>query len=520
MKRLLIFIISLACLHISAVAQLTDQQQIQKLNLVYQHLRNNYVDDVPLEHLVEEAVIATLRELDPHSSYLNREQMAALNTRISGEFAGVGIQYVIHRDTVVVRGTIANSPAERAKICVNDRIISIDSKPIIGIPTDSIPALLRGTPNTKVDIGVVRRGEGKPLTITLKRDYIESSAISASARFGDIGYIAASAFSKPLAAEFYAAYKSLGDIKSLVVDLRDNSGGAITSAIDLTGLFLKKGDVIVSTEGRNSNVVYDKKRDGAVLDIPVVVLINENSASASEIFAGAIQDHDRGIIVGHTSYGKGLIQRVIDFKDGTGMCLTVARYKTPSGRVIQRPYTMGEGERYTQDTMRYLHPDSVSRDSNLLFKTLKRGREVYGGGGITPDVYISQKEGIITELVHIAIISGAFTHTAIDIIDTTSIRDIKQKYHSIEEFDKHYTLDDSTYVLLCKWIEATGYNISEHQRTSDREMLTTLLKATIGDIVYGDGAYQYIYNRRYDTQLIEAINIAGNTERQQAILGL
>lgn len=308
MKRLVLLLLSVLGTHLCASAQLTELQQIQKLNLVYQQIRNNYVDDVALEPLVEEAIRATLKELDPHSQYLTKEEMTETRERLR-----------------------------------------------------------------------------------------EPDAITNSQRSGDIGYIAVSRFSKPLAAEFYKAYRVLGDIESLVVDLRDNGGGAITSAIDLTSLFLHKGDVIVSTEGRNTNAIYDTKHDGKLCDIPVIVLINENSASASEIFAGAIQDHDRGVVVGRTSFGKGLVQRLINLKDGSGVTITVARYKTPSGRVIQRPYQMGRSDDYQRDTMRYQHPDSIRHDDAPIFKTLKLGREVYGGGGITPDIYIESDTIALTK---------------------------------------------------------------------------------------------------------------------------
>lgn len=508
MKRFVILIVSLVALCVSASAQLSDQQQIQKLNYVYQQIRNNYVDDVPLEPLVEEAIIATIKELDPHSSYLSKEEMSALQSRLSGEFAGVGIRYIMHNDTLVVRTTLDNSPACRAKILPNDRIITIDNRDVIGITTDSIATLLRGNPNSKVSLGIVRRGEDKPLNVTLQRDNIESSAISAAFRIGDIGYISVSAFSKPVASEFYSAYKALGDIESLVVDLRDNAGGAITSAIDLTGLFLRKGDVIVSTEGRSNTVVYDKKKDGPLLDIPLVVLINENSASASEIFAGAIQDHDRGIVVGHTSFGKGLVQRVIDLKDGTGVCLTTARYKTPSGRAIQRPYTMGEGEEYMQDRVRYMHPDSIAHDDKLLFRTLKRGRKVYGGGGITPDIYIDIDDIVVASAVLKAYGEARFEHTAIDILDKLSVASIIEQYPTYKDFHEGFILTNELTNILCRNAEIEAETLSE----IDKKFIEAMLLATIAEPIYGGYARHYIYGLDFDRMMHRALTIAGDEE--------
>ena len=302
MKSLLISLIALTMCCTTILAQPTRRQLIKKLNSVYELIDEYYVEDVPLEPLVEEAIRTTLKRLDPHSQYYTKEEMEALKRHLKGE--------------------------------------NIERRPIEAFRVDSV------------------------------------------------GYIKISTFTKPIASEFHTAYKELGDVKSLVIDLRDNGGGYVTGAIDLTSLFLSKGDVIMTRVSKRREIVFDTKRDGILKDIPLVVLINENTASASETFAGAIQDHDRGIIVGHTSFGKGLIQKIIENKDGSGVLITTAYEKTPSGRPIQRPYTLGDGDAYRSDSTRYTHPDSLSREDDLKFKTLKLGREVYANGGITPDVYI------------------------------------------------------------------------------------------------------------------------------------
>ncbi|MEE1167814.1 MAG: S41 family peptidase [Alistipes sp.] len=506
MKRLLILTICLVICCISASAQLTEQQQIQKLNYVYQHLRNNYVDDVPLEPLVEEAIKATLRELDPHSTYLSKEQMSALQTHLRGKFAGIGIRYIIHNDTVVVRSTMEHSPAQQAKIRLNDRIVAINNQPIVGLATDSVATLLRGEADTKVVLSVVRRDESKAMDITLLRRDIESSAISAAFRVRDVGYIAIDRFSKPLAVEFMKAYEELGDIKGLVVDLRNNGGGAITSAIDLSGLFLKKGDVIVSTEARTGNVVYDKKRDGVILDMPLVVIINESSASASEIFAGAIQDHDRGIIVGRTSFGKGLVQKIIDLKDGTGISLTIARYKTPSGRTIQRPYQMGGRSEYMGDTTRFMHPDSVAHDPELMFTTLKLGRKVYGGGGITPDIYIDTDTIKLSERVTKLYAESVFEHAAVEIWDRLSPCAMREQYPTIKDFNTSYTPDDGMVELLCS---CGNCKLSDFTPL-DLQFIRLMLKATLAEQIYGSSARSYIYGLGFDHTMQRALSLAEN----------
>ena len=514
MRRLLVLIAILAFCYVGASAQLTEQQQIQKLNYVYQQIRNNYVDDVPLEPLVEEAIIATLKELDPHSTYLNQEQMTSLQTRLRGEFAGIGIKYLMHRDTIVVRSVIEGSPAERAKIQINDRIVAIDRGSVVGLSADSIATLFRGEKNSKLTLSVVRRSEPKHLDINLSRDIIESSAVSSAFSIGDVGYISFSAFSKPLVQEFYKAYKELCDIRCLIVDLRDNGGGAINSAIDLTGLFLRKGDVIVSTEGRTNSIVYDKKRDGVILDLPVVVIINENSASASEIFAGAIQDHDRGVIVGRTSFGKGLVQRVIDLKDGSGLSLTIARYKTPSGRIIQRPYTMGKGEEYMSDSMRFMHPDSIAYDPELMFTTLKRGRKVYGGGGITPDIYTDNKTLDISPKLGKLYSEAILEHTTIEIWDRISPKTLLKQYPTTEDFAANYVVDSEIMEIFYAVSNTAEADFTE----LDMAFIATMLKATMAEQLYGEWARYYIYCQEFDYTLQQALEVATTPTLYNSVL--
>lgn len=512
MKQLLVTLLSIATFALSASAQLSEQQQIQKLNLAYQQIRNLYVDDIVLEPLVDEAIRATLKQLDPHSAYHSKEDMAKRKSRLSGKFAGVGISYIMHNDTLVVKSTMSNSPASRAGIMPFDRITDVDNRSIIGIEADSVSTLLRGEANSSLSLKVVRRGAHNTLTIRLKRDYIDSNAVSASYRIGDVGYIAISSFSKPLANEVYEAYKALGDIESLIIDLRDNGGGALTAAIDLSSMFLNKGDIIASTEGKTRNEVYYKKQERINLSIPLVVVINENSASASELFSGAIQDHDRGVIVGRTSYGKGLVQRVIDLKDGSGMSITIARYKTPSGRIIQRPYEMGEGDKYRSDTLRYMHPDSIPHDSKFLFYTLKNHRKVYGGGGITPDIYIGNKRINLSPEVIKAYTSAAFEHAIIDYFDTEDIDVIKSQYPTIEEFSCDYTPDSKLLNIFNDYIEQAELT------DTDRAFISSMLKAIVASELYGSFAYYYIYGIDLDHTLQQAFTIANDKELMHTTL--
>lgn len=514
MRAFIIFIVGLIAFCNNVVAQLTEQQQIQKLNYAYQYIRNNYVEDVSLEPLVEEAIRATLAELDPHSVYLTKEEMERARNRLSGEFAGIGIKYMMHRDTLVVRSVMDNSPAQRADILPNDRIVAVDNTSIIALDTDSIATLLKGEPNSKVKLKIARRNSPKIINLSLKRDYIDTSVISAAYRIGDVGYIAISSFSKPTASEFYDAYKNLGDIQAIVIDLRDNGGGSMSAAIDLTSLFLNKGEVMMYSAYRTREEAHVAKRDGALSDIPIVVLINESSASASEIFAGAIQDHDRGVIVGHTSYGKGLVQRIVDLKDGSGFMLTIARYKTPSGRVIQRPYNMGERRAYYEDRARYMHPDSVSHDGAPLFKTLKHGRTIYGGGGITPDVYLNNNDIALSEFVAKSLLNAAVEYSIIDYWDVADQQAILHNYPTLESFNDGYELDAHLTDIFFQTAGYTDCDITE----VDRSYISTLLLAAMAEQLYGSNARHYIYGIRLDVMQQQAIDIAANNLVYNGIL--
>ena len=512
MKHLLFTLLSIVTFAVGASAQLSEQQQVQKLNLAYQHIRNHYVDDVKLEPLVDEAIKATLKELDPHSQYLTREEMERFRARLNGEFAGVGIRYIIHNDTLVVRSVLPNSPASRVGIMPNDRIVSIDNNNVVGIDIEETQRLLQGAADSKLSIDIVRRKEHKPLNISIKRDYIESKGVSDSYRIGDVGYIAISTFTKQLSSEVYSAYKALGDIKSLVIDLRDNGGGSLTAGIDLSSMFLTKGDLIASTDGKIGSNTYYKRQDRITITTPLVVIINEGSASASEIFAGAIQDHDRGVLVGRTSFGKALVQRIYDLKDGSGLILTIARAKTPSGRTIQRPYQMGKGEEYRKDKARYMHPDSISHDNDLVFYTLHSGRKVYGGGGITPDIYITPDSITLSQTIVEAHNSAIFEHAIIDYLDIAEIDSLKKKHPTIEDFSNNYTLDTELLNIFNAYIgEAELTDI-------DKRFISVMLRSLIAEHLYGSDARYYIYSIDFDNTLNQAIAVANDKELIQLIL--
>lgn len=513
MRRLfLLFVLALVATPLCAQRQvLSNQQHIQKLNSCYRYLERDYVDEIYLDKCVEEAIRATLKELDPHSTYLTKEEMDMTMGALNGGFSGIGISYMMLGDTIVVRRVNGDSPAQRAGVELNDRIVTIDGRPV-GEYSD-ITSALRGHKGSKVKVGILHTRTLEHSDITITRNDIEVSSIEANHIIApNIGYIKIASFSRNTAQEFSAAVKRLGKLDAIIIDLRSNSGGMLTSAIGLSELFLDKNDIIVSTEGRNESFEYAARRRGELCKLPVIVLINEESASASEIFAGAIQDHDRGVVIGNTSFGKGLVQRQITFDDGSAMRITTARYKTPSGRIIQRPYNQGEGDKYYGDHTRYNHPDSMRLDTLPKYTTLKSGRTVYGGGGIIPDIYITHDTTSMPKHIIHAIQNSAFQRSMVELWDSTSPEKIRKSYPTIEAYDANYEVDSVAINAFCRVV-------NDNSAKEDTRYTLPLLKAYIAEDLYGSGSYEYIYNRAHDKVLLRAIEVAQDKERMETILG-
>ena len=370
-----------------------DYNRWRKLNLILQEVQNNYVDTIDMKAMTDAAVEAALSTLDPHSIYLPPVQLTESETELSGNFEGIGIQFNVPNDTAIVLSVIPGGPSEKAGLNQGDRIISVDDRTIAGTktPQDSMVRLMKGPSGTKVKITVNRDGTRIPFEIT--RDKIPVNSIDAAFMIDETtGYIKLSKFTRTTFKEFRQASDKLmaEGMKRLVFDLRNNTGGYFDQALQLCNEFLPQGAEIVYMEGLHrprQNFTSDGR--GHLVDVPVSVLIDEGSASSSEIFAGAIQDNDRGVIVGRRSFGKGLVQEPVNFTDGSGIRLTVARFYTPSGRCIQKPYAKNYAydiyERYAHGEM--VSADSVKVDTTAIFHTLA-GRTVYGGGGIVPDIFV------------------------------------------------------------------------------------------------------------------------------------
>ena len=397
-----------------------------RLNNLLHIIDDQYVDKVNIDSLVDQAIPQILAELDPHSVYISAKDVQSANDDLKGSFSGVGIEFTIRQDTIHVQNVIKNGPAERAGLLAGDKIVSVDGKSFVGkvVTNDEAMRRLKGPKDTKVKIGVIRYGEKKTKFFTVTRGEIPQKSISATYMLDDTtGYIRIKSFGQTTYPELLIALAKLSQngFENLVIDLRDNTGGYLQSAVQIANEFLPKNRLIIYTQGRKSpRQDYKSDGHGSYQNIPMVVLINEGSASSSEIFAGAMQDNDRATIIGRRSFGKGLVQQQIGFPDGSMIRLTVARYYTPSGRCIQKPYTSGEDQSYMQDLMsRYQHGEFFSQDSikhNGPAYHTSNGRVVYGGGGVTPDIFVPEDTTNVTSYYKQASMSGlilqfAFTYT-------------------------------------------------------------------------------------------------------------
>lgn len=412
-----------------------------RLNNLLHIIDDQYVDSVDVNELVEKAIPQILSELDPHSVYMNARDVATLNDDLKGSFFGIGIEFTIREDTIHVQNVISDGPAERAGIVAGDKIVAVDGKPFVGkiVTQDEARRRLKGEKGTKVTVGVMSYGSKKIKTLTLTRDEIKTQSITAAYMLNDnTGYIKVKNFGENTYAELLVALATLSqeNLCNLVIDLRDNTGGYMQTAIQMANEFLPAKRLITYMEGRKSprkDFMSDGR--GSYRTIPLCVLINEVSASSSEIFAGAIQDNDRGTIIGRRSFGKGLVQQQISFPDGSLIRLTIARYYTPSGRCIQKPYDMGDGEGYENDLVeRYKHGEYFSQDSihhkGPAYHT-RIGRTVYGGGGITPDIFVAEDTTDMTSYYKQASMTGlilqfAYTYTDDNRIKLNNFKEMMQ----------------------------------------------------------------------------------------------
>lgn len=503
-------------------------RQQQKLLMVENIVNNLYVDNVDEEKIVENAVRGILENLDPHSSYSTKEETTSSQETMQGSFSGIGIQFNMQKDTLYVVQTIAGGPSEKVGILPGDRFIAVDDSIIAGrkLKNTDIMKRLRGPKGTKVNIKVKRGSNTDLLEFRITRDDIPLNSIDAVYMAdGKTGYIRLSRFAATSYKEFKDAITKLKKqgMQQLILDLTDNGGGYMQIAAQIANEMLNRGNLIVYTQGRKSprqNLNADGS--GTFRTQKVVVMINQFSASASEILSGAIQDWDRGVVVGRRSFGKGLVQREFLLPDSSSFRLTIARYYTPSGRNIQKPYVKGDREDYDKDIIdRYNHGELQSADSihfadSLKHTTLRLHRTVYGGGGIMPDVFVPLDTTQYTDYHRRLVAKGIIPQFALRYVDKNRA-DLKAQYPDAQKFIKEFTVTDEMLNNLVDAGKAEKVDFDKSQFAKSKEMLRTFVKAAIANDLFSTGAYFQIVNEQNDIYK-EALSIINDDARYRKII--
>lgn len=472
-----------------------------KINAILDIIEEQYVDTVDMSQLVEEAIPQIFSELDPHSSYIPASEASLVNEELEGSFSGIGVSFNIQTDTILVISVISGGPAEKAGLLPFDRIITINDSIYSGKKVDqaTIMKTLRGAKNSTVRLGVKRGDATKLLSFEVTRGDVPVHSVDAAfAVAKGVGYIKVSKFARNTYNEFITAIAKLrqADCNAFIIDLRGNTGGYMEAAINMINEFMPEGRLIVYTEGKDfpRSDVY-ANGTGTCREAPIVVLTDEISASASEIFAGAIQDNDRGLIIGRRTYGKGLVQTQIGLSDGSAFRLTIARYYTPSGRCIQKRYEMGKGEEYDQDIYnRYLHgefdsADSIKQDSHLAYHTVM-GRTVYGGGGIMPDIFIPRDTTGITSYYSNVINSGVLYLFALEYSDRN-----RERFSAFDTWESLYAYLEKQPLLN----EFTDFAVTKGIRKRPRlislsaRLITTQLEAYIVRNFFDEAGFYPIF---------------------------
>lgn len=518
MKKIYVFLVCLWA--VAAQAQNFGSPAMRKLQMAEFAIANLYVDKVDENKLVEEAIIKMLAQLDPHSTYSDAEEVKKMNEPLQGNFEGIGVQFQMIEDTLLVIQPVSNGPSEKVGILAGDRIVAVNDTAIAGVKmnTEDIMTRLRGPKGSKVNLTIIRREVKDPLVFTVKRDKIPILSLDAAYLIEPkIGYIRINRFGATTAEEFLKAMQELQrkGMKDLILDLQGNGGGYLNAAIDLANEFLEAKELIVYTEGRTAQrSEFFAKGTGNFRKGRLAVLVDEYSASASEIVTGAIQDWDRGVVVGRRSFGKGLVQRPIDLPDGSMIRLTIARYYTPAGRCIQKPYDStadtklsrksssdeNNQKKYNQDLIdrfnrgELMNADSIHFPDSLKCQTKKLGRTVYGGGGIMPDYFVPIDTTLYTDYHRNLVAKGIILKTTTKYIEKNR-KELSNKYKKFEAFNDKFEVDDELLNAMREMGEKEKIEFNEEQYNRALPLIKTQLKALIARDLWEMNEYFQIMNQ-------------------------
>ncbi|MEI7500330.1 MAG: S41 family peptidase [Bacteroidota bacterium] len=474
------------------------QSKKDKVKEVINYVKNNYVDTLTQKVIEEKAITGMLEKLDPHSVYISAEEFHEANDPLMGSFEGIGVQFRMENDTVAVINPVSGGPSEKLGIRAGDRIVKVDGKNIAGIKisTNDVMRKLKGPKGTEVKVAIFRRGVIGLIDYTITRDVIPTYSMDiAYMPKPGIGYIRLNNFSASTHDEVHNALESLlkDGMTKLIFDLRGNGGGYLKAAIDVADEFIGDGELIVYTEGtHHPREVANATADGLFEKGDLIIMVDEGTASAAEIVSGAVQDHDRGIIMGRRSFGKGLVQEQLDFKDGSALRLTVARYYTPTGRCIQKSYKDGLDVYNSEYYHRFMtgeleHPDSIKFPDSLKYKTPK-GKIVYGGGGIMPDIYIPLEKDSALQYYNICINKGFVYQYAFDYTDRNRVRLLRFK--DVDQFDKGFSISDDIYSDFISYADKKGVKRQGKDLSKSDRYIKTMLKSYIGrNMLDNDGFY-------------------------------
>ncbi|WP_282036455.1 S41 family peptidase [Saccharicrinis aurantiacus] len=515
--KLKLFVLLLITIPFNQVS-FSQTKELQKVQLAYKLISTFYVDSVNNDQLAEDAIVGMLSELDPHSDYLSKEEVSKLNEPLDGSFEGIGVQFNIFNDTLMVVAPISGGPSEKVGIVAGDRIVNIDGDDVagIGLKNSDVFKYLKGKKGTKVILKVKRRGVKDLISFTVVRDKIPIHSVEAYyMATPTIGYAKINQFSATTHSEFLAALNELNSqgMKNLILDLRGNPGGYLSAAIDVSNEFLESKKLIVYTEGRTSPKQESfSNSKGEFKKGRVAVLIDEGSASASEIVSGALQDWDRAVIIGRRSFGKGLVQRPLNLQDGSMMRLTIAKYFTPSGRSIQKPYTKGNKKDYSLEVYERLeHGEGYEEDSIKLNKSeeyfTNNKRLVYGGGGIMPDIFVAMDTSGFSSYYRDIIAFGVLNRFILDYIDNHRA-DLETEYNTFIEFNDRFKVGQPLMDALIKEASDSEIKFDEKGLKKSESLMKMQIKALIARNLWDTVQYFEVVNPSIEayTKAIELLN--------------